>query len=485
MQLNISKFRLLILTLALGGCSFAPKYERPSMPIPTHYKEAGSWIKVTAPVKLKSQAWWRLYHDKTLNQLEENVFRNNKNLKTAWYRYQQVLDISDSIRSEKYPSLLGFGGATRQQNSQTAVNNSLPSSIFRYNIFILGSFLNYEIDAWGRVKNLVDAGDHEAKASQFDFASIRLSMHAELANHYFKLRGADALIRKLDKMVDTYQRTLYLTKQRYSGGIVPIAAVEEATVQLENVKTLTTDMRLIRSKLEHAIAVLTGKIPGNFSLPARHTLFKKVSISPSLTSALLLNRPDVAAAEERLMSANASIGVAKAAFFPQINFLGIGGFQTSRIAELFENKSLFWAVGPPTTLALITPQVTQVIFDGFKIEAQLRYAKSDYKKTLSQYKQTVLTAFQQVEDGLVSIHRLDQETQTQALSAQAANRALYQANERYKGGIATFLDVAPIEYQALQTEIALINTKTRRQISSVQLIRALGGAWPSTLKPTV
>lgn len=447
------------------------------MPIPAQYKEAGNWVSTNSPTLLSSQnkPWWTLYHDKTLSELENKVTCSNQNLKIALARYQEACALAFVARSMLYPTITGVGNAARQHASLTVANPTQADAT--YNAFFLGSQITYEIDAWGRVRNAVIASDSLARASAFDLAAINLSMHAELANDYFQLRGADAAQRVLDATVVAYKKALHLTRMRYKGGASASMDVYQAQNQLENAKTLATDMRLKRAQLEHAIAVLVGEIPANFTLPPLQSNYQLLKITPDLPSALLMRRPDVAAAIERVKSANASIGVARAAFLPDFNLTALLAAQSSQLSNLFSASSLFWSLGPSTTLALVQPIATVVVFDGYKLQALLKHAKARYFEAVSTYRQTVLTAFQQVEDNLVAIRRLDEETRSQKASTLAATNALFQANRRYSGGIATYLDVVVTENQALQSKLGLITIRTNRQIASVQLIKALGGGW--------
>ena len=472
-QQLLTYFSLLI---CLTSCSFAPKYKQPALAIPPHYKEAGKWLKIKSPMTLTPKPWWTLFQDKTLNALEKKVTCNNQNLKIAFAQYEKARALAQAVRSEQYPTINGFGIAARQVNSTTAGNSqTLPEKLF--NTFMLGSELNYEVDVWGRVKNSVIAGDRYATASEFDLAAMNISLHAALAENYFKLRGADEAERILDTTIIAYQKALFLTKQRHIGGIAPESDVDEAVTQLENARTLATETRLKRAKLEHAIAVLIGDAPGNFLIKPRYTQTRPVIMPPHLPSTLLQHRPDIVAAEQRVQAANATIGVARAAFFPTFNLIALLGFQSQKISQLFSAPSLFWSIGPPTVLTLIQPEMSVVLFDGFKLQANLKRAKANYFETVAAYRQTVLTAFQEVEDALVAIHRLQEEQRSQAASTHAAKRAWYQDRERYKGGIVTFLAVVITENQALQSELALISIRTRLQVSYVQLIKALGGCW--------
>ena len=470
-------FVLGIFTSLLTACSFAPKYERPAMPIPAHYKEAGQWITVKSPVHFSSQneAWWKLFHDETLNQLEQKVTCGNENLKIALARYEQACALVQVARSAYYPTVIGIANATKQQNPTLDLTGRVRS--IRTKNFFIGPTFTYELDAWGKIRNAVIASDRNAQASAFDLAAVNLSLHAELANDYFALRGDDAAQRVLDATVKAYKKALYLTRKRHDGGAAPEIDVDQAKTQFENAKTMATDMRLQRAQLEHAIAVLTGEIPANFKIPPIKSAIKLVTLAPQLPSTLLERRPDVAAAEQRVEAANANIGVARAAFFPDFNFFAVVELQRNQLSSLFNASSLLWSLGSPAGVALIQPLITEVLFDGYKLRALLKKAKASYFETVSSYRQTTLTAFQEVEDNLVAIRRLDQEIQTQTTSSIAAKRALYQSNKRYSGGIATYLDVIVNENEALQSELALVNLQTRRQLASIQLIKALGGGW--------
>lgn len=459
----------------LMGCSLAPTYERPPMPIPEHFKEAGTWLKVKAkPRIVKPDAWWQAFNDPLLNELEEKLTSANQDLKVAYAHYQDAYAQAQVARSYFFPTLQGLFNADRQQTSRTVAN---PQSILTYNQILAGGYLSYELDAWGAVRNQFVASDRQAKASAADVASIHLSLHAELANDYFALRGSDEQQRILDTTVVAYQKALYLTQIRYQGGAAPVADVDEAETQLENAKTMAEEMRLKRAQLEHAIAVLVGEIPAGFSLASARLPQRFLIIAPNLPSTLLQRRPDISAAELRVQAANASIGVARAAFFPQFNLTGTGGYQSKSFANLISKPSLFWSLGPLSLLTLVQPIAEVTVFDGGRLRSLLNQAKADYYATVASYRQTVLTAFQEVEDNLIAIKQLDKEHHTQDTATRAAMRAWKQEQYRYSGGLVTFLQVVVAENIALQSELALVNIRTRRQMASVQLIKALGGGW--------
>jgi NodT family efflux transporter outer membrane factor (OMF) lipoprotein len=450
------------------------------MAIPAHYKETGTWVstKPSLGQATADKPWWALFDDPVLNALEARVSVANLNLKMALAKFDEAKALALGTRSALYPTVDGIGNVARQKTSSTYVNGIPPYS---FNTFLLTAFLTYEVDAWGSVRNAVAASDSQARASAFDLAAIDISLHAQLACDYFQVRSFDAMQVVLDRTVVAYQKALYLTRQRHEGGLVAEADVDGAKAQLEQAKTAATDNRLKRAQLEHAIAVLIGDAPGQFHLNPSLKPFKVATVSPQLPSTLLLHRPDVRAAAEQVRAANAQIGVARAAYFPQFNFLSFVGVQSSQWAQLFSAPSLVWSLGPSTILTLVQPEIQQVLFDGFKLRANLNRAKASYYQWVNAYKQKVLTAFKEVEDSLVAIHRLDEEKRTQGAATKAAMRALYQANQRYKGGLVTYLDVVVYENLALQSQLALIEVQNRRQLASVHLIEALGGGYPYVL----
>lgn len=460
----------------LMACSFAPHYERPAMPIPIHYKETKEWKQAkgySTPLK-EEGSWWQIYGDPVLNELEDKLTCANQNLKVAFAHYQEARAVAQVTRSSFYPTLRNLTNADRQRTSLNVAN---PNTETRFSDFLTGVSLAYEVDLWGRVRNAVAASERLVDASAADLAAVALSMHAELAKDYFMLRGDEAAQRILDATVIAYQKALYITRKRYEGGAAPIIDVDQAITQLENAKTLATDMRLQRAQLEHAIAVLTGELPANFTMPQARSGMKLVAIAAELPSTLLERRPDIAAAEQRVQAANAEIGVACAAFFPQINLTSVIGFESQALANLISSPSLFWSLGPLNGLSIVQPLANLVLFDGGNLRGLLNKAKASYYETVAFYRQTVLTAFQEVEDYLIAIRRLDQENQSQRLATAAARRALVQAKDQYFGGITNYLNVIVNENLALQAELASVTIRTRRQVASVQLIKALGGGW--------
>ncbi len=467
-----------LISSTLLGCSFAPTYQRPLMPIPEHFKEATTettWVLAKTPaLTTKIAPWWHSFQDPVLNRLEEQLDLANQDVRAAFFRYEQARALVQVARARFFPTILGVGNADRQQTSKTIAN---PSSTPLYNNYLLATDLSYELDVWGSIRNAVAKNQNLAKADAADLAAISLSLHAELASDYFILRGYDQSQRILNATVAAYQRAFYLTKKRYQGGASPAEDVDNAQTQVENAKTLAADMHLKRSQLEHAIAVLVGQIPSTFSLAPSRMPIRVISISPNMPSTLLERRPDVAAAELKVKAANANIGVARAAFFPAVNLTSIIGFQSQVLSNLLSKSSLFWSLGPVSSLTIAQPIAAMTLFDGGRLFGLLKQANASYYETVAVYRQTVLTAFQEVEDALIAMRQLDKETRSQTAASQSANRALKQSNNRYSGGIATFLDVVVTENIALQADLERVNIMTRRQVASIQLIKALGGGW--------
>ncbi|MDP9128033.1 MAG: efflux transporter outer membrane subunit [Pseudomonadota bacterium] len=474
-SISVSAASSLLVLLALGACSLAPDYKVPAAAVPSAYKESvpGAWVEVR-PEDLPSEgAWWTAFHDPQLNDFEESLTQANQNLKAALALYDQARAAANISRAAYFPSITAHIGATREQISNTLANQ--PSHRL-YNDFTAGADLSYEIDLWGRVRNLVAANEAQAAASAADLAGVALSLHAQLAIDYLHLRGDDMAQDILDKTVAADQQAYDLTRRRFKGGIAPEVDVDQAETQLENAKTQATDMRLQRAQLEHAIAILIGKAPANFTLPPASLTEAVQPLDAGVPSLLLQRRPDIAAAERRVAAANANIGVARAAWFPAFSITAMLGLESASAADWFSAPSHVWSLGP---------QMLMPLFEGGQINALNDEARAAYEQTVAEYRQTVLTAYGEVEDNLAALHRLAEESQTQAIAAAAAERTLTQDNNRYRDGVATYLDVVTAQNNELQARLAAVTISVRRMTASVQLIRALGGGWqpPSSADP--
>ena len=466
------RFLLAANTMLLAGCDLAPDYVRPPVPTAQAYKEAGDWVAAT-PQKadLTRGEWWRAYNDDDLNALEVKVGAANQELKAALARYDEARGAADVARADFFPTIGLSADASRNQLSN---NVAVPSPKPRYKDYSAAADLSYEVDVWGRVRNAVAAGKSRADASAADLAAMDLSLRAELAMDYFALRAMEARMVIVERMVKADERALGLTRDRHDGGAAPEIDVDQAETQLNNAKTLAADTQLSRAQLEHAIAVLVGESPSSFSLPVKQVTHIPGVAVPGMPSTLLEQRPDIAVAALRVQAANADIGVARAAYFPDFTFSAAGGFESAIASKLFSAPSLIWSFGP---------SLAQTVFDGGRISALTDEARAAYDESVANYRQTVLVAFQQVEDNLVALRQLAQAHETQDAATAAAKRAFDQAQNRYKGGISTYLDVVINENTSLQSELNSVDIHTRQLTASVQLIKALGGGWNAAAQP--
>jgi outer membrane protein, multidrug efflux system len=459
-----------LLVVALAGCSLAPHYERPATAPPSaSYKEAQDW-KVSAPADVGSRGrWWSMFHDPDLDALEAQVTATNQTLKSALASLEQARAQTRIARSAWFPTLTAQAAVTRGEVSVYSQGYT-PGKTRTGNLYSLSGDFSYELDVFGRVRNTVTNARANEQATAGDVASLDLALHAELASDYFLLRGLDIEQRFLDETVADYERALQLTQNLFKGGAAAIADVQQAQAQLETARTQAEDTRLHRAQTEHAIAVLTGQQPEGFSLAARteEALPAMPEVDLGLPSRLLERRPDVAAAERRVAAANANIGVARAAYFPVFDLLAQAGSQATSGAHWLTAPSEFWSIGPQAVLTL---------FDGGLHRAQSASAHALYDQQVANYRGTVLTAYQDVEDNLAALRQLRRESVSQAAAVQATQGALDQANLRYKGGIVTYLEVVATQNAALSARLTAVDIDIRRATATVQLVKALGGDW--------
>lgn len=479
-----------ILCEAMTACDLAPPYTRPSTPTPSAFKENAGWHASTGSKVISTGSWWSVFNDNVLNNLEEKTHTGNQNLQGAIARYDQALAALAGARGALFPQVSGAAEANRQRVSQTtadalgtkaqdtAINgletatggHSLPSAGNEYNDFKPELDVSYDFDVFGRLRNTVAAAGHEAQASADDMAALLLALQAQVAESYFTLRADDEQIDILEQSVKAYQTQLKLTQDLFQGEIAAESDVDQARLQLDNAAAALQDMQLKRSQIEHALAVLVGEPPSSFTVPAAAFNPVMTLIDPGLPSQLLERRPDIAAAERRVAENNEKIGVARAAWFPDFILTGSAGFESETLSHLISAPSLFWTVGP---------QVTQTIFDGGKIAAQVASARAAYRETVANYRQAALTATQEVEDNLASLRQYGLETGNRQAAVADASRSLQQALDRYHGGIDTYLNVTIQENAALQAKQSLIETRMHQVLSYILLIKALGGDTPN------
>jgi len=459
--------------LLFGGCTVGPKYRRPAAEVPASYKEVGDWKPAQPNDQSLSGNWWEVFQDAQLNALESQVNVSNQNLKAAEAQYTQARALVRYNRANYFPSIGGGAGATRNKISNNRPP-SLSSNGATYNDFQIPFELSYEVDVWGRARRTVESYRDQAQASAADLATINLSMHAQLALDYFQARTLDAEEQLLNSTVTQYQQALELTENRYAGGLSSDLEVQQARTQLETTRAQAIDVGVARAQYEHAVAVLIGKPPANFSLAALPLTTPPPSIPAGLPSELLERRPDIAAAERRMASANAQIGVAKAAYYPTISLGATGGFESGVITTLISGPSALWSVGG----SAVAP-----IFDGGRRRANMDQALAAYDQTVANYRETVLTGFQQVEDNVAALRILEHEAQVQDQAVVAAQKYLELATTRYKGGVTSYLEVTTAQTAALSDEVTAVNILGRRMVDAVTLVQALGGGWNSSELP--
>ena len=469
--------------LTLSGCMVGPKYVKPSVPMapdfkeanPEGYKENTNW-QVAKPADTAQRGeWWRIFGDAQLNELEPQIAANNQDLKAADARFREARALVRFNHASMYPTVgvNAFAGGLRESSNRPYFSTSVDNGNGVGDIQ-LPLDLNYEIDVWGRVRRTVSAAREEAQASAGDRQTVMLSLQAELAVDYFEARSADAQEKLLNDTVTSYEEAYRITNNRFEGGVAPKSDVDQAQTQLEAARVQARDITLQRAQFEHAIAVLLGKPPASFTLSGAPLDARPPMIPPGLPSELLERRPDIASAERRVAEANDQIGIARAAFYPTISLSGAIGFEGSSFGNLFNPASFLWSIGPT---------VSQTIFDAGRRAAVSEEANATYDETVANYRQTTLTAFQQVEDNLVALRVLNQEADHQRQATAAAESAEQIFNNRYVGGLDTYLQVVTAQTTALSNERNDIDIMRRQMDASVLLIKALGGGWNVTDLP--
>jgi NodT family efflux transporter outer membrane factor (OMF) lipoprotein len=461
--------------LLVGGCMVGPTYTKPSVPMTGAYKETGGWKIAQPSDTLPRGQWWELFGDPDLHALEEQVAAANQNLKIAEARLREARAQVKFNRAALFPTIsTSFGpNVLRESSNQPFRSQGLSTGSSGDLLFSLD--MSYEVDLWGRVRRTVAAARQEAQATAADLETARLSLQAELAMDYFELRAADAQKQLLDETVKAFEAALRLTTNRFEGGASPRSDVAQAQTQLDTTRAQATDVTVQRAQLEHAIAILIGKPPAEFGLPARPLDTRPPDIPAGLPSQLLERRPDIAAAERRVAEANEQIGIAKAAYYPTFVLNASVGFEGTSFGNLLNASSLLWAVGA---------SITQTIFDGGRRRATSDAARAAYDATVAGYRQTTLTAFQQVEDNLAALRILEQEAEQQRRAVESAQLSLQLSTNRYRGGVDNYLQVITAQTTTLSNQRTEIDILRRRIDASVLLVKALGGGWDVAELPT-
>ena len=468
--------------IALTGCMVGPKYVKPSAPTAPAYKEVGpdafkedsSWQAAHPADNALRGDWWTLFGDTQLNGLEVQVTAANQTLKAAEARFRESRAQIGINRASLAPTIgiAPFAGGTRDSPNQPYFNTTKANN--GVGEIQLPVDLNYEVDVWGRVRRTISAAREETQASAGDLQTVKLSLQAELAVDYFEARSADAEEKLLNDTVKSYEEAYRITVNRFEGGISAESDVDQAKTLLEDARVQAYDVAVTRAQFEHAIAVLLGQPPESFTLAGAPLNAKPPVIPGALPSQLLERRPDISASERRVAEANDRIGIARAAYYPTISISGLAGVESTAFSNLLSASSLMWAVGPT---------FSQTLFDFGRRRSVSEQATASYDETVANYRQTTLTAFQQVEDNLVALRVLEREAEHQHQATRAAEAAEQIFNNRYVGGLDTYLQVVTAETTALLNERNDIDIMRRQMDASVLLVKALGGGWNVTDLP--
>jgi len=455
-----------LLTTQLAGCMVGPDYVRPEATVPTEFKEVKGWKQAQPRDNVLSGKWWEIFNDAKLNELEEQVASANQSIIQAEAQFRQAEHLVLTAEAALLPSATLNGSAQRFVAPSGGI--SAPVGGVR-NTFSNSASANWQLDLWGGVRRQIEANVDNAQASAATMQALILSSQSTLALNYFQLKILDEQKKLLDETVAAYNRTLEITQNRYAAGIVAKSDVVQAETQLESTRALSINLGVQRANFEHAIAVLIGKAPGQLTLPSSELTTQLPAIPLTMPSELLERRPDIAVAERQAAAANASIGVAKAAYFPTVNLNASEGFQSGLLETLYTSARNYWTLGPASAAL--------VIFDGGAKNAQYKQRIDAFDASVANYRQTVLTAFQQVEDNLSALRILEEEAEVRNKAVASANQALALTINQYKAGTVSFINVMTAQTVALTNRVSSVQLQGSRLAASVQLITALGGGW--------
>ncbi len=469
----------MLASLFLAGCMVGPDYHRPDAPMSTSFKELKGWQPARPQDAIDRGAWWSVYHDPTLDWLERQVNVSNQTLKESEAAYRNARALVDEARANLFPTLgvnadvtrSGRGAGNHSSSISTGgsgVSSSFGSGTQPSTTWSLEGSASWDLDVWGRIRRQVESDVANAQANAADVANARLSAQGSLASDYFQLRSADSLQTLLDQTVAADQRALQITQNQYSAGVAARSDVVAAQALLESVRSQAVAVAQTRGQLEHAIAVLTGQPPAALSIPPAQLTDQVPVVPPGLPSTLLQRRPDVAGAERTMQAQNAQIGVAVAAFYPDISLSALYGFEGNPLGTLLNASNRVWSLGA---------SASQTLFAGGGRTATVRAAEATYDQSVATYRQTVLTALQQVEDELVTLRVLEQQARVQAAAVQDGQRALAIALNQYRAGTAAYTTVITQQTQLLNDQQTALTIRQNRMVASVALIQALGGGW--------
>jgi NodT family efflux transporter outer membrane factor (OMF) lipoprotein len=483
MRIRRGALAVSVTALLLTGCTVGPNYHRPDAATAPAWKENavpppnppnGAWKQAEPSDGALRGQWWELYGDPQLNELEAKVAVSNQTLRAAFEQYQSAREQVQIARSQYYPTLLAGPSIQRTRESYNQPNTEKGITTYQYNTFSIAGQAQWEPDLWGQVRRTVEQARANAQASAALLANVELSLRAELAADYFQLRGLDSQKQLLDNTVQSYEEYLKLTEVRFKGGVATESDVALAETQLETTRAQDIDVGVARAQYEHAIATLIGTPASTFGLPAMPLGQQIPPIPVGVPSQLLERRPDIAAAERQADAANAQIGIAIAAYYPNISLSGTGGFASGNPGTWIQGPSEMWSLGA---------SAVELLFDAGRRHAITRQAQDAWEQQTANYRQSVLAAFQDVEDNLAALRILNQESAQQDAAVVAAQRSLNISTSQYKGGVTTYLQVLTAQTTLLSNQRTQEDIATRQFVASVQLIRALGGGWDTSQLP--
>jgi NodT family efflux transporter outer membrane factor (OMF) lipoprotein len=467
------------MTLFMGACKMVgPNYQRPPAPASPAFKEPlpQGWKEATPADATLRGKWWELYHDPQLNALEEQVSIDNQNVHAAEAQFREAKATVRIAHAGLYPLVTVGPTVTASQSPSNFTNSGQVSATAKVRgLYDVPFSASYTADLWGSIRRTITADKELAQATAGDLENAKLLFQSELAQDYFQIHGIDGDAQLLADAVRSYDEFLTLTRNRYDSGVASLGDVAQAQTQLETTRAELVDLGIQRAQLEHAIAILTGKPPSTLEIPRAPIKDLPPPVPVSVPSTLLERRPDIAAAERRVGAANEQIGITMAALYPTLTIAATGGIESSDIAKLFTWTSRFWSVGPT---------LSYTIFDAGRRHAQVSVAEAAYDVTVANYRQTVLTAIQQVEDNLAALRILAGEADVQDRAVKAAEESLQISTAQYTGGVVSYLQVITSQTTALANERVALGLLTRRMTASVLLIQALGGGWDTGKLPT-
>jgi len=478
---------LLALGLLAGCKPVGPNYNRPGYDAPTVYKETGAstvvvpppnpagggWHPATPSDGMLRGKWWEIYQDPQLNKLEERIATDNQGLRQALETYMAARDQVTAAHANLYPTLSAGPSIARNNVSQNGPSYSAGKSN-GYNDFVLSGQASWEPDLWGRIRRTVEQARANSQASAADMASVDLSLHAEMAADYFQLRGLDSEIKLLKETVTDLERQLDLTQRRLAGGVATEADVAQAQTQLETVRAQLVDIGVARAQYEHAVGTIAAYKLSDFSIPFSPLDLPLPKVPVGVPSQLLERRPDIAAAERRAAAANAQIGIAVSAFYPTISLTGSGGFESMHGGTWLQGPSALWSLGG---------QALELLFDAGQRHALTSEARHTYEAQAAGYRNSVFQAFNDVEDQLSGLRILETESGVEQRAVASAQHSFDLSDQRYKGGVTSYLEVLTAEATLLQNQRTSIDLQTRQFVASVSLVRSLGGGWDESQLP--